>query len=84
MQVCQQLLYCGTLVVLERLQSVYGDDSMSQETLPNGPQNGRPHVATATHDRYMVLQHLHIRRLTAAATGRQHGIHPQIVRNQLR
>ena len=32
--VCQQLLYRSTLVVLERLSSIYGDDSMSQETLP--------------------------------------------------
>ena len=34
MQACQQLLYCGTLVILERLLSVYGDDSVSKETLP--------------------------------------------------
>ena len=34
MQACQQLLYHGTLVVLERLSSVYGDDSVSQGTLP--------------------------------------------------
>ena len=34
MQACQQLLYRATLVVLERLLSVYGDDSVSQETLP--------------------------------------------------
>ena len=33
MQACQQLLYCGTLVVLERLSSIYGDNSVSQETL---------------------------------------------------
>ena len=32
-QACQQLLYRGTLVVLERLSSVYGEDSVSQETL---------------------------------------------------
>ena len=31
---CRQLLYHGTLVVLERLSSLYGDDSVSQETLP--------------------------------------------------
>ena len=35
MQACQQLLYRGTLVILERLSSVYGDDSVSQETSPN-------------------------------------------------
>ena len=34
MQACQQLLYDSTLVVLERLSSVYGDDSVSQEKLP--------------------------------------------------
>ena len=33
MQACQQLLYRGTLVVLERLSSIYGDDSVSQEAL---------------------------------------------------
>ena len=32
---CQQLLYRSTFVVLERLSSIYGDDSMSQETLPS-------------------------------------------------
>ena len=30
------------------------------------------------------LQHLRNRRLTAAATGRQYGIHPQTVKNRLR
>ena len=34
MQGRQQLLYRGTFVVLERLSSVFGDDSVSQETLP--------------------------------------------------
>ena len=48
------------------------------------PQSGRPHVTTAADDRYIVLQHLRNRRLTAAATGRQYGIHPQTVRNPLR
>ena len=48
------------------------------------PRSGRPHVTTAADDRYIVLQHLRNRRLTAAATGRQYGIHPQIVRNRLR
>ena len=33
MQARQQLLYLGTLVVLERLSNVYEDDSVSQETL---------------------------------------------------
>ena len=48
------------------------------------PRSGRPRVTTAADDRYIVLQHLRNRRLTAAATGRQYGIHPQIVRNRLR
>lgn len=34
MQACQQPLYPSTLVGLERLSSVYRDDSVSQETLP--------------------------------------------------
>ena len=34
MQACQQLLYHSTLLVLERLSSIYGDDSVSQEMLP--------------------------------------------------
>ena len=46
------------------------------------PRSGRPRVTTATNDRFIVLQHLRNRRLTAEATGRQYGIHPQTVRNQ--
>ena len=46
MQACQQLLYRGTLVVLERLSSVYGDDSVSQDR----PRSGRPRVTTAADD----------------------------------
>ena len=48
------------------------------------PRSGRPHVTTADDDRYIVLQHLRNRRLTAATTGSQYGIHPQTVRNRLR
>ena len=48
------------------------------------PQCGRPRVTTAADDRYIVLQHLRNRRLIAAATERQYGIHPQAVRNRLR
>ena len=44
------------------------------------PRSGRPRVTTAADDRYIVLQHVRNRRLTAAATGRQYGIHPQTVR----
>ena len=46
-------------------------------------RSGRPRVITAADNRYIVLQHLRNMRLTAAATGRQYGIHPQTVRNQL-
>ena len=48
------------------------------------PRSGRPRVTTAADDHYIILQHLRNRRLTAAATGRQQGIHPQTVRNRLR
>ena len=48
------------------------------------PRSGRPRVTTAADDRYIVLQHLRNKRLTAAATGGQYGIHPQTVRNRLR
>ena len=48
------------------------------------PRSGRLRVTTAADDCYIVLQHLRNRRLTAAVTGRQNGIHPQTVRNWLR
>ena len=48
------------------------------------PRSGRPRVNIAADDRYIVLQHLRNRCLTAAATGRQYGIHPQTIRNRLR
>ena len=48
------------------------------------PLSGRPRVTTAADDRYIVLQLIRNKRLTAAATGRQYGIHPQTVRNRLR
>ena len=38
------------------------------------PRSGRPRVTIAAGDRYIVLQHLCNRRVTAAATGRQYGI----------
>ena len=41
------------------------------------PRSGRPRVSTAADDCYIVLHHLRNRRLTAAATGRQDGIHCQ-------
>ena len=71
MQARQELLYRDTLVVLERLSSIYGDDSVSQETLPT--------VLEAVDHVWSLLSMITIRnrRLTAAATGRQYGIHPQ-------
>ena len=53
------------------------------ENVAHRPRSGRPRVTTATDDRCIILQHLRNRRLTAAATGRQCGIHPQTVRNRL-
>ena len=43
------------------------------------PRSGRKRVISAADDRYFVLQHPRNRRLIAAATGRQYGIHPQTV-----
>ena len=54
------------------------------ENVADRPRRGRPRVTTAADDRYIVLQHLRNRRLTAAATGKQYGIHPRTVRNRLR
>ena len=68
MQALQHLLYRGTLVVLDRLSSVYGDDSVSQEMLPTVLE---------------VVGHVRNRSLTAA-NGRQSGILSQTVRNWLR
>ena len=47
-------------------------------------RSGGLRVTTAADDRYIVLQPLRNRRLTAAVTVRQYGIHPQTVRNRLR
>ena len=52
--------------------------------LADSPRSGWPRVTTANDDRYIVLQHLRNRRLTAAATGRHYCIHPQAVRNRIR
>ena len=41
------------------------------ENVADRPRSGRPHVTTAANDPYIVLQHLHNRPLTAAATGKQ-------------
>ena len=48
------------------------------------PRSGRPLLTTAADDHYIILQHLPNRRLTAAASGRQYGIHPQTVRKNLK
>ena len=45
---------------------------------------GNVAVTTVSDHRYIVLQHLRNRRLTAAVTGRQYGIHPETTRNWLR
>ena len=46
------------------------------------PRSGGLGVTTAANDRYIVLQQPCNRHLTAAATGRQYGNHPQAVRNR--
>ena len=66
-----------TIERLRRRLSVTGN-------LADRPRSVRPRVTTATDDRYIVLQHLRNRRLTAAATGRHYGIHPQAVRNLIK
>ena len=65
-----------TIEHLQRRFSVTGN-------LAHRPRSGRPRVTTATDDRYIVLHQLRNRRLTAAATAKQYGIHPQAVRNRL-
>ena len=82
MQAFQQLLYRATRVVLERLSSLRRRFRVAGN-VADRPRSGRPRVTTAAGDRYIVLQHLCNRRLIAAATGRQYGIHPQTVRNRL-
>ena len=77
MQACQQLLYRKTIERLRRRFRVTGN-------VADRPQSGSPRVTTAADDGYIVLQHLPDRRLTATATGRQYGIHPQTVINRLR
>ena len=69
-----------TLKAIERLRRRFRVTG----NVADRPRSGRPRVSTAVDDRYIVLQHLRNRRLTAAATGRQYGIHPQTIRNRLR
>ena len=85
MRACHQVFYRDTLVVLERLDierlrrrfRVTGNVAYRR-------RSGRPRVTTAADDRNVVFQYLRNRRLTAAATEIQYGIHPQTVRNRLR
>ena len=79
MQACQQLLYCGALIVLDRLRRRF----LATGNVADRRRSGRLRVTTAADDRYIVLQHLRNRCLTAG-TGRQYGIHRQTVRNRLR
>ena len=67
-----------TRKTIERLQRRF----RVTRNVEDRPRSGSPRVNTAN-DRYIVLQHLRNRRLTAAATGRHYGIHPQTVRNRL-
>ena len=67
MQASQQLFYRGTLVVLERQSRQF----RVRGNVANCPKSDRPRVTTVANDRYIVLQQLRYRCLTAAATGRQ-------------
>ena len=60
--------FCPTRKTNERLRRRF----RVTENVADRPRSGRPRVTTAADDRYIVLQHLHVRyrRLTAAATGR--------------
>ena len=69
-----------TRKTIERLRRRFCDTG----NVADRPRKGMPRVTTAADDRYIVLQHLRNRRLNAAATGRQYGIHPQTVRHRLR
>ena len=69
-----------TRKTIERLQRRF----RVKGNIADRPRRGRLRVITAADDRYIVLHHLRDRRLTAAATGRQYGIHPQAVRNRFR
>ena len=72
-------LWC-TRKTIERLRRPF----CVTDNVADRPRSGRTRVTTAADDRYIVLQHLRKRLLTAVATGRQYGIHPQTVRNRLR
>ena len=69
-----------TRKTVERLQRRFS----VTENVANRLRSGGPCMTTAADDLDIVLQHLYNRRLTAAATGRQYGIHPQTLRKRLR
>ena len=83
MQACQQLLYRGPLVVLERIERL-GRRFRVTGNVADRPRSDRPCVTTAAYDPCVSLQLIRNRRLTAAATGRQYGIYPQTIGNRLR
>ena len=70
-----------TRKTIERLRKRF---RVTGNQLADRPRSGRPRVTTATDDRYIVLQHLRNRRLTAAATESHYDIHPQAVKNWIR
>ena len=72
--------FCCTPKTIKRLRKRFPVTG----NVADRPRSGRPRMTTAADNRYIVSQHLRNRRLTAAATGRQYGIHPQTVRNRLR
>ena len=72
--------FCCTQKTIKHLQRQFRVTG----NVADPPQSGRPRVTATADDRYIILQHLRNRRLSAAATGRQYGIHPQTVRNRLR
>ena len=82
MQACQQLLYRGTYGCTRKTIKRLRRRFRVTGNVADRPRSCRPRVTTAADDRYIVLQHLRNRRLTAAAN--KYGIHPQTVRNQLR
>ena len=82
MQLCQQLLFRSTFVVLGKTIKRLRRRFHVTGNVADPPRSGRQRVTTAADKLYIVFQHLSNRRLTAAATGRQYGIHPQTVRNR--
>ena len=73
-------LFGCTRATINRLRTRF----QTRGTVQDRPRSGRPRVTTAADDRYMTVHHLRNRRLSAAATARQHGISAHTVRNRLR